>query len=149
MLDDFDMGSLIDHTVRLYSHDEMIAIVNKEERACFCFDDARHCARFADDPVVEWQAFVFLRDVRWGLGRFGVKARASRACGMVQFWGSDFITHPDSENFWPYLWRRAEKQCGSLDQSAWRMAPLKLKGEGQERKRHKHTWRQRNKRSNV
>jgi hypothetical protein len=141
MLCDFDLETLVDFTVRIYSREEMHEKLQKEERECPCHWDRRHCDKFSDDSSVEWQAFLFHRDIREGQGRFGVYARGERACGMVQFWDSDWMLHPASEHFWSYLFRRAEKQCGSI--SNWKSSAPSVPKAGQERKRAKHTWKQR------
>ena len=143
MLSDFDLETLVDFTVMIYSRQEIHEKIQKEQRSCPCLYDTRHSDRFRDDGSVAWQAFLFHRDLREGCGRFGGDARGERACGMVQFWDEDWMLHPASERFWPDLWRRAEKQCSSLDTAGWRHAPCAPKGQGQERKRAKHTWRQR------
>jgi len=146
MLCDFDLESLVDLTVRVYSWQEMHAIL-ATQRMCACHYDRRYSDRFSDDAAVTWQAFIFHRDIREGLGRFGVYARGERPCGMVQFWPDDWVASPLSEHFWPYLFARAAKQCDSLSQAEWRLVEQRMeqrnKKEGQERKRGKSTWRQR------
>jgi len=109
-----ELQALVTQGVYLHTHQEMLDKIQREERECFCFRDQRYCEKFSDDPSVSWEAFLFRRHVRDGLGHFGVYVRAERACGMVQFWGEDWIPSPQSGRFWPYLFRRAEKQCASL-----------------------------------
>jgi len=134
MLYEFDLESLVDFTAKVYTRQEIHHKIQKEQRSCFCFDDARHRKRFGDDTAVTWQAFLFYRDIREGRGLLGVYARGERDCGMVQFWDEDWMLHPASDNFWSYLFRRAEKQCGSL--SDWKNYPLSPKKTEQERIKH-------------
>ena len=93
--------------------DEMHAKIQKEQRDCFCYTDDAHCSLFEKDGAVAWEVFFYR--LPGPEKRVGLYVRGERPCGMVQFWDETWVLDPVSEGFWPYLYRRAEKQCGSLD----------------------------------
>src|SRR3990167_6489622 len=115
--------SLFDSIAReasfIYTEAEIQDRIRREDRGCECYADLSYCRRFEGDGEVDWCALVYcyksMADSCTG-SQWGVYVRAERACGFVGFWDESWVTSPTSpRSFWSNLYRRVEKQCGSID----------------------------------